>query len=126
MYSRQRTGYVHRIEVVERVQLLLETSLNLSQHKNTHGKIKYYKQTMLPPTSRQLILCTLRLCSPSVRQVSISSQTKKENLHERKLNLQPFCSESPRHVETVKRCHIAFNFTSSSLMLNKSTKTKRK
>lgn len=49
MYSCQRTEYVHRIEVVERVQLLLETYQETptnkrktnKQKKKAHGKTKH-------------------------------------------------------------------------------------
>lgn len=63
MYSCQRTGYVHRIEVVERVQLLPETYQDSpTNQRKAHGKTKQHKQ--LPqPTRRQLIFCTLQLCS---------------------------------------------------------------
>ncbi len=65
MYSCQRTGYVQRVEVVERVQLLLETYQDTptnKRKKKTHGKTKQHKQ-MPQPTRHQLIFCTLRLCS---------------------------------------------------------------
>lgn len=67
MYSCQRTGYVQRVEVVERVQLLLETYQNTptnkrKKKKKTHGKTKQHKQ-MPQPTRHQLIFCTLQLCS---------------------------------------------------------------
>lgn len=72
MYSCQRTEYVHRIEVVERVQLLLETyqetptnkrkkKIKRTKKKKAHGKTKH--KQMPQPRQRQLIFCTLQLCS---------------------------------------------------------------
>lgn len=124
MYSCQRTGYVHRTEVVERVQLLLETFQTLPPTKqNAHGKTKQHKQMPQPTVASTHFLYTTTLFSMWDNLMSIlwcgSSlipflrKLRNKQLHEIKNNiLQPFINKLQSCFDIVKPNHSPYsNFT---------------